>query len=163
MHFTTTLLALLVSPAAAMFDQAACSGIGACTFPSGCNYAGSGEPSSAEWDCGAAGTINGQAAAAAERNFEQGLSASQVTVLSASEFPRNCDLKQPPATGATLLKAVYQDVTVFGWVEYSCTETTPIKDGCYSSVKNGSPTYTCQVLKNGTACKHISTALSGTC
>lgn len=163
MQFTTALLALLASPAAAVFDSAACSGIGACTFPSGCNYSGSGSPSSAEWDCGTAGTINGQAAASAELNFELGLSADQVMVLSASEFPKSCNLKQPPATGATLLKAVYEDVTVYGWIEYSCTETKAITDACYSSVRNGSPTYTCLVLKNGTACSHVSKTLEGTC
>ncbi|KAK7999072.1 hypothetical protein PG991_014747 [Apiospora marii] len=144
--------AALVAPAAAMFDQKACNGIGACTVPSGCNYQPNGEPQQPEWDCGSAGTINGQVAAGAEINFELGLSTG--TVVSTADFPSTCNLARP-GSNATLLKATYQDVTVYGWIEYSCTETTPITNACYSSTPNSSKTYTCKVLKNGQECKNI--------
>ncbi|KAK8062691.1 hypothetical protein PG997_014788 [Apiospora hydei] len=151
-------VASLVAPAAAMFDEKACKGIGACTAPSECNYMPNGEPQQPEWDCGSAGTINGQVAAGAELNFELGLSTG--TVVDAADFPSSCNLMQP-GENATLLvglpslkshdlldridllttatnqqKATYQDVTVYGWIEYSCTETTKITNGCYSSTPN---------------------------
>lgn len=88
------------APAAAMFDEKACNGIGACTSPSGCNYWPNGEPQQPEWDCGSAGTINGQVAAGAELNFEKGLSAG--TVVSAADFPSSCNLARP-GSNATLL------------------------------------------------------------
>ncbi|KAK8117011.1 uncharacterized protein PG998_005292 [Apiospora kogelbergensis] len=92
-------VASLVAPAAAMFDRKACNGIGACTAPSGCNYWPNGEPQQPEWDCGSAGTINGQVAAGAELNFEKGLSAGEV--VAAADFPK-CNLAQP-GSNATLL------------------------------------------------------------
>lgn len=92
--------ASLVAPAVAMFDKKACNGIGACTAPSGCNYNPNGEPQHPEWDCGSAGTINGQVAAGAELNFEMGLSAG--TVVGAADFPSSCNLAQP-GSNATLL------------------------------------------------------------
>ncbi|KAK7959371.1 uncharacterized protein PG986_004225 [Apiospora aurea] len=145
-------MASLVSPAAAMFDEKACQGIGACTAPSECNYMPNGEPQQPEWDCSSAGTVNGQVAAGAELNFELGL--SNGTVVDAADFPSSCNLMQP-GENATLLKATYQDVTVYGWIEYSCTETTTIINGCYSSTPNPSKTFTCKVLKNGQECKNI--------
>ncbi|KAK8137178.1 hypothetical protein PG984_005118 [Apiospora sp. TS-2023a] len=110
--------ASLVAPAVALFDAKACNGIGACTVPSGCNYNPNGEPQQPEWDCGSAGTINGQIGAGAELNFEQGLSTG--TVVEAADFPKNCNLGQP-GSNATLLKSSFKDVTVYGWIEYSST------------------------------------------
>ncbi|KAK8079273.1 hypothetical protein PG994_003080 [Apiospora phragmitis] len=161
MQYSTTftvaaaVVASLVAPAVAMFDAKACNGIGACTAPAECNYNPSGEPQKPEWDCGSAGTINGQVGASAELNFELGLSTG--TVVASADFPR-CNLTQP-GSNATLLKATYQDVTVYGWIEYSCTETTPITNACYSSTPNPSKTYTCQVLKNGQECKNIANSV----
>ncbi|KAK8029561.1 hypothetical protein PG993_010852 [Apiospora rasikravindrae] len=149
----TAVMASFVAPAAALFDGKACNGIGACTAPSECNYWPNGEPQQPEWDCGSAGTINGQVAAGAELNFEKGLTAG--TVVAAADFPARCNLMQP-GDNATLLKATYQDVTVYGWIEYSCTETTKITNACYSSTPNPSKTFTCKVLKNGQECKSIS-------
>lgn len=162
----TALVALLASPAMAMWDAAACSGMGACTFPSTCNYwpgAPSGNPQDAEWNCGSAGTIKGQIAAGAELNFEMGLSAEGMSIVEPADFPKNCYLQQPPVSGATLLKAVYEGITVYGWIEYSCTETTPITDGCYTGRRNGSKTTTCQVIKGGQICSHISKTVVGAC
>ncbi|KAJ1325990.1 hypothetical protein MN608_09191 [Microdochium nivale] len=156
MHFSATtitlLAALLASPAAAMHDSRACSGFGACNIASECNYSsGLGEPTEPEWDCGSAGTVTGQVSAGAQMQFWQGL--DKGTVVPRAEFPR-CDLAQPSAT-ATLLKTTYEGVTVFGWIDYTCTETTPIKNGCYSTIKNRSTAYTCKLFKAGQACRNL--------
>ena len=93
-------LASLTAPAAAMFDKLGCNGVGACVQPSGCNYDSiQVEPSDPEWDCGSAGTINGQKAAGATLNFWQGLSKGKV--VAPADFPQ-CDLAQP-SSQATLL------------------------------------------------------------
>ncbi|KXJ90966.1 hypothetical protein Micbo1qcDRAFT_204999 [Microdochium bolleyi] len=160
MHFTINTLtiaaALLAGPAAAGFDRQACNSFGACTVSAGCNYWPNRQdngPQLPEYDCGTAGTINGQTTAGAVINFEKGQSAEGAQIVARADFPR-CDLAQPSAT-ATLLKSTYQGVTVYGWIEYSCTETTPIPQGCYSSLKNASQAYTCKVFKDGQACKHV--------
>ncbi|KAK6836080.1 hypothetical protein PG990_013571 [Apiospora arundinis] len=160
MQYSTTtftvaaaVVASLVAPAVAMFDEKACNGIGACTAPSGCNYWPNGQPQQPEWDCGSAGTINGQVAAGAELNFEKGLSTGEI--VSAADFPKDCNLAQP-GSNATLLKATYEGVTIYGWIEYTCTETTKITNACYSSTPNPSKTFTCKVLKNGQKCKSVS-------
>ncbi|KAK8045899.1 hypothetical protein PG996_013963 [Apiospora saccharicola] len=180
--------ASLVAPAVAMFDSKACNGIGACTVPSDCNYNPSGEPQQPEWDCGSAGTINGQIGAGAEINFEMGLRTG--TVVEAADFPKNCNLAQP-GSNATLLKSTFNDVTIYGWIEYSCTETTKITNGCYSRNLNPSKyvllpshkpcslslplpcdyesnigvprTFTCKVLKNGQECKNIANSFHALC
>ncbi|KAJ1329831.1 hypothetical protein MN608_06567 [Microdochium nivale] len=156
MHFSsatlTFLAALLASPAAAMHDPAACNGFGACTVPSECNYSSNfREPTDPEWDCGSAGTILGHISSGAQMQFWQGLSKGQV--VPRAEFPR-CNIVQPSAT-ATLLKTTYEGVTVFGWIEPTCTEKTPITNGCYSTERNKSAAYTCKVYKAGQECRHL--------
>jgi len=162
MHFSSSALTiaavLLAGRAAAGFDRQACNGIGACTTSASCNYwpnRSDNGPQEPEYDCGSAGTINGQKSAGATINLSQGQSAQGAQIVARADFPR-CDLAQPSAT-ATLLKTTFDGgITVYGWIEYSCTETTRIPDGgCYSSLKNSSHVYTCKVLKDGQTCKHI--------
>lgn len=92
-YSTAIILASISSTAAGMFDKLGCNGVGACVEPAGCNYDSiQVEPSDPEWDCGSAGTINGQVAAGASLQFWQGLSKGQV--VPAADFPK-CDLAQP--------------------------------------------------------------------
>ena len=145
------LVALVASPAAALWDSAGCSGIGACTVPNGCNYfsytIGLSDP---EWDCGSAGTITSQISSSAKHKFEQGLATGQV--VPRADFPR-CDLVQPSDT-ATLLKTTFNDITVYGWVEYNCVEKQRL-EGCYHGDKNPSASYVCKVYKAGQVCSNI--------
>ncbi|KAJ1324001.1 hypothetical protein MN608_10060 [Microdochium nivale] len=159
MHFTLTTLtvaaALLAAPAAAGFDSKACKNIGACIVPSNCEYTTISDPQDIELECGSAGTISGQTSAGARLQLWQGLSKGQV--VARADFPR-CNLAQPSAT-ATLIKTTYEDVTIFGWIEYSCSETKPF-DTCYFGNKNLSTAYTCKVYKNGQVCKNRSTRIT---
>ncbi|KXJ89881.1 hypothetical protein Micbo1qcDRAFT_206154 [Microdochium bolleyi] len=167
MHFsaTTRMLAaaaILASPAIAGFDSKACKGFGACTTTAPCNYFSyTIEPQDAEWDCGSAGTITGQISAGAQIKASRGQADGQV--VSRAEFPR-CDLVQP-SENAVLIKTLFDDITVYGWIEYTCRETTPIKQGCYSTRLNPSEAYTCKILKAGQTCTHISKTLvkEGSC
>jgi len=155
--------ALLASPVIAGFDSLACGGMGACTAPGGCNYFNyEMGPGPDEWNCGTGGNITYQQGAGLSLKAGRGL--LDGTPVSRAEFPK-CDLIQPSAD-AVLIKTTYDGgVTHFGWIEYTCTETTPITDACYNRRRNPSTYYTCKVYKNGQTCTHLDKGLvkEGSC